>query len=149
MRIALWLHLLGVVVWVGGMLFAQMALRPAAQSLEPPQRLPMLAIALRRFFAWVALAVAAILATGFWMTALLGGFGRVATHVHVMTAVGLGMAVIFAWIVAVPFRALIVNAAEGKWPAAGAAMASIRTLVGINLVLGLVTLTVAVLGQGA
>ena len=45
------LHLLGVVVWVGGMFFAHMALRPAAtELLEPPQRLPLLQATLMRFF---------------------------------------------------------------------------------------------------
>ena len=40
MSIALSLHVLFVVIWVGGMFFAYMALRPAAvNTLEPPLRL--------------------------------------------------------------------------------------------------------------
>ena len=42
MQIARWLHLLGVVVWVGGMFFAHMALRPSVLALNPPERLPLL-----------------------------------------------------------------------------------------------------------
>ena len=41
MRIALWLHLLATVVWVGGMFFAHVALRPAVAALPPPVRLPL------------------------------------------------------------------------------------------------------------
>ena len=42
MAIAIALHLLAAVIWVGGMFFAYMALRPAAASLlEPPLRLPL------------------------------------------------------------------------------------------------------------
>ena len=55
MQVARWLHLLGVVVWVGGMFFAHMALRPALpRRSQPPQRLPLLAATLSRFIAWVA-----------------------------------------------------------------------------------------------
>ena len=40
MGLAVLLHVLSVVVWVGGMFFAYMFLRPvAAAELEPPQRL--------------------------------------------------------------------------------------------------------------
>jgi uncharacterized membrane protein len=148
MQIALWLHLLGVVVWVGGMFFAHMALRPAVALLEPPLRLPLLAVALRQFFGWVAIAVGVIVATGFWMIALLGGFSRVPPAVHLMTGIGLAMAAIFAWILAGPFRTLRQAVAESRWPAGGTAMSRIRMGVGINLILGLVTLTIAMLGHG-
>ena len=33
------LHVLAVVLWVGGMAFAHFFLRPALATLEPPQRL--------------------------------------------------------------------------------------------------------------
>jgi uncharacterized membrane protein len=148
MQVASWLHVLGVVVWVGGMFFAHMALRPAVQMLEPPQRLRLLATTLRGFFGWVKLAVVAILASGFWMIALLGGFGRVAPYVHLMTGIGLVMAGIFAWIVAVPFRVLRQAVGDARWPEAGKAMGRVRMLVGVNLILGLVTLTIAMLGRG-
>ena len=38
LSIALTLHLLSAVVWVGGMFAAYLCLRPAAGPLEPPQR---------------------------------------------------------------------------------------------------------------
>ncbi len=145
MHIALWLHLLGVVVWVGGMFFAHMVLRPAVQSLPPPVRLPLLAGIVARFFAWVALAVVAILASGFGLVAMHGGFSAVGPGVHTMTALGLVMALVFLVIVAGPFRGLRAGVAAGDWPRAGAAMGRVRLLVLVNLVLGLATLTVAVL----
>ena len=65
MRLTLLIHLLAVVVWVGGMFFAHFCLRPvAAAQLPPPQRLPLLSAVLGRFFAIVGVAVAAILLTG-------------------------------------------------------------------------------------
>lgn len=148
MRIALWLHILGTVVWVGGMFFAHAALRPAVQMLPPPQRLPLMAATLGAFFRWVAAAIVLILVSGFFMIFAAGGFGMFGAYVHVMIALGLVMAVIFAVIVAMPFPRLRAGVAAADWATAGAALAQVRRLVGINLVLGLGTITVAILGHG-
>jgi uncharacterized membrane protein len=147
MRIALWLHLLAMVVWVGGMFFAHVALRPALQSLPPPVRLRLIAATLTTFLAWVAAAVAIIIATGFVMIVALGGFGTVGLYVHVMTALGVVMALIYGFIVAVPFPRLRSAVAREAWEVAGANMTMVRRLVAVNLVLGLITLTIAILGH--
>ncbi|WP_265945652.1 hypothetical protein [Dechloromonas sp. A34] len=71
--ILLLLHLSGVIVWIGGMFFAQFCLRPvAASQLPPPQRLPLLAAVLGRFFTAVALSIVAILGSGFASMAATG-----------------------------------------------------------------------------
>lgn len=147
MRIALWLHILGTVVWVGGMFFAHVALRPAAAQLPPPQRLTLMAATLATFFTWAGGAIVAILASGFTMIFATGGFTGFGAHVHLMTAMGLVMSVIYAAIVALPFPRLRAAVAAGEWERAGAALAQVRRLVSINLVLGLATLTVAILGH--
>jgi uncharacterized membrane protein len=149
MSLALLVHLLAAVVWVGGMAFAHFALRPAAAVLEPPQRLALMAATLARFFAWVAASVVAILASGFGLVALAGGFGAVGGHVHAMTALGLAMAAIFAWVRFVPFPRLGGAVAGSDWPAGAAALGSVRRLVAVNLALGMLTIVVAVLGRGA
>ncbi|MDH5284998.1 MAG: CopD family protein [Betaproteobacteria bacterium] len=148
MRIAVWLHLLSTIVWVGGMFFAHVALRPAAQQLPPPQRLALMAATLATFFRWVGAAVAIIIVTGFMMIFGAGGFARFGAHVHAMSALGLLMAAIYGFIVAVPYPRVRAGVDAGQWEAAGAALAQVRRLVGINLILGLVTVTVAVLGHG-
>ena len=52
------LHILAAVIWVGGMFFAWMILRPAlGASLEAPQRLQLWSAVFPRFFVWVWLAV--------------------------------------------------------------------------------------------
>ena len=140
MQFARWLHVMGVVVWVGGMFFAHMALRPAVQSLAPPERLALLAAALSRFIAWVAVAIVAILASGFAMMAMMSGFGL---HVHAMTALGLAMMAIYAYIVVVPLRILRGAVSAQDWPRAGPAVQRIRQLVAVNLVLGVVVSAVA------
>ena len=52
--ILLFLHLTGVAVWVGGMFFAWVCLRPvAAVQLQPPARLSLWLAVFARFFPWV------------------------------------------------------------------------------------------------
>jgi uncharacterized membrane protein len=147
MRITLWLHLLATVVWVGGMFFAHVALRPAVATLPPQVRLPLMAATLTAFFQWVGAAVATIVITGFVMVVAMGGFTAVGGHIHLMTLLGVLMALIFGYVVAVPFQRFRVALAATALEAAGAALAQVRRLVGINLILGLVTITIAVLGH--
>jgi uncharacterized membrane protein len=144
MQFARWLHVMGVVVWVGGMFFAHTALRPSVQALAPPERLPLLAATLSRFIAWVAVAIVAIVATGIAMIFMLD---RVALYVHAMTAIGLAMMAVYGYIVAVPLRILRGGVAARDWPRAGPAMQRIRQLVAVNLVLGIVVIAVAYLAR--
>ncbi|MEO8487979.1 MAG: CopD family protein [Betaproteobacteria bacterium] len=149
MAIARWLHLMGVVVWIGGMFFAHLALRPAALALPPPARLALMSTTLSRFLAWAGVAVVAILGSGAWMAMPMGGLGALGVSVHAMTAIGLVMALVYAYIVAAPYRTLRTEVAASHWEAAGAAMATIRRLVALNLALGLLTIAIAVLGRAA
>lgn len=147
MDIARWLHLLGVAVWVGGMFFAYMALRPAAVAvLEPPLRLPLWHQTLRRFFLWVWVAVVLILVSGLHMMAALGGHGAPA-YAWVMLVIGIAMMLIFAHVFFAPYRRLGRAVAAADWKAGGAALGQIRKLVGLNLILGLITITVASVGR--
>lgn len=140
------LHLAGVVVWLGGMFFAHYCLRPvAAQQLPPPQRLPLLAAVLGRFFIAVAVSIVAILGSGFALIAATG-FAAAPWPWHLMMGIGLAMAVIFGVIVLRFYPRLQAGVAAQDWPAAGAAMDRIRRLVAINLVLGTATVVVAALG---
>jgi uncharacterized membrane protein len=148
MDIARFVHVLGALIWVGGMFFAYTALRPAAAALlEPPQRLPLWQETLRRFFFWVWLSVAALLASGLWMIALLGGFGAAALHVHLMFGLGVVMMLIFGHVYLSPYRRLTRYVEQKDWKAAGAALGQIRKLVALNLVLGIVTVAVGTAGR--
>lgn len=140
------LHLVGVIVWVGGMFFAHVCLRPvAAVQLPPPQRLPLLAGVLARFFAAVTVTIAAIIASGLALMAI-PGFARAPLHWHLMMTMGLVMAAIFALIALYFFPRLRRGVAAADWPAAGAAMNRIRQLVATNLLLGALTVAIATLG---
>lgn len=134
-RIAIILHLLAAVVWVGGMAFAHLALRPAlVETLDPPQRLAVLVATLRRFLRSAGIAVLVILATGIYLLASVpGGYPPA---VHAMAAIGVVMAGVYAVIRAAVFPGLVTAVEHKEWPRAGALAGRIRTLVAANLVLG-------------
>ena len=142
----LFLHLISVTVWVGGMFFAYVCLRPVvAAQLQPPQRLPLWAAVFARFFPWVWLAVVLIPVSGLGVIFQVG-WGSAPPHWHAMLALGVVMMLIFAHIYFAPFPRLCQGVAAMDWPKAGAALNQIRKMVGINLALGLLTITVATLG---
>lgn len=149
MLIAISLHLLAVVVWVGGMFFAYMALRPvAATLLEPPQRLPLWSQTFARFFPWVWAAVILLPVTGYWMILyVFGGFSGLALYIHIMQAVGIVMILIFLHVYFAPYQRLRKAVQAGNFTAAGKQLATIRKLIGLNLILGLTLIVVASSGR--
>lgn len=142
------IHLLAALIWVGGMFFAYVVLRPAAvEVLEPPQRLRLWEVVFRRFFVWVWGAVATLLASGLYLVYLYGGIAHVARHIHIMLAMGLAMMVIYGYVFFacyVPFSLLV---SKQHWKEAGEMLGKIRKLIAVNLTLGMLTVCVAVLGK--
>lgn len=138
----LFVHLAGAIVWIGGMVFAQFCLRPAAaQTLAPPQRLPLMAAALERFLHLVTLAVLALLASG---GALLGAPQAAPAAWLAMAALGVVMALVFVLVRWVQFPRLQRHVAAAAWPQAAQAMDAVRRLVAVNLVLSVATVAAAV-----
>ena len=142
----LFLHVIAVTVWVGGMFFAYVCLRPvAATQLEPSQRLTLWAAVFARFFPWVWLALVLILSSGLAVI-FQTGWGRAPLHWHVMLTLGVVMMMIFVHLYFSPFPRLQQGVAATDWSKAGAALNQIRKMVGINLLIGLLTIAVATLG---
>ncbi|HUX92062.1 MAG TPA: CopD family protein [Gallionellaceae bacterium] len=143
------IHLLAIVVWVGGMFFAYVVLRPsAAEILQPPERLRLWDKVFSQFFNWVWLAVSLVLISGFYMIYLFGGFSNLSLYINLMLGMGLVMTMIYVYVFFkcyVPFNRLV---AKQEWPAAGAMLATIRKLVALNLTIGLLTVAVAIIGRG-
>jgi len=139
MPISMGLHLISTVVWVGGMFFAHMILRPVTTDvLEPPLRLTLWCDALTRFFSWVWISIIILLITGYWIVfAAFGGQDGMGMHVILMQLIGIPMFLIFMHIYFAPFKRLKNAVIIQDWPGAGAQLAMIRKLVGINLLLGL------------
>src|ERR1700755_2450910 len=90
--VALIVHALSAVVWVGGMFFAHQVLRPATGALDPRPRLLLWSRVLGRFFAWVIAAIVLLLASGYVMVfAVFGGLGKIGLHVNLMQGIGILM----------------------------------------------------------
>lgn len=146
MILSLFLHILGVVVWVGGMFFAYMALRPVAASvLEPPLRLTLWAGVFDKFFPWVWASVALILLSGLYLLKLLAGAAPL--YAYAMLALGVVMMLIFGHVYFSPYKKLKRAVAAQDWKAGGAALGLIRQLIGLNLSIGLATIAVVFLGK--
>ena len=143
----LFLHISSAAIWVGGMFFAYQCLRPvAAQQLAPPERLRLWQAVLARFFAWVWIAVVLLPLSG--LATLLGvGMRNAPLHWHLMLLTGTLMIAIFVGVYLLPYRALVRAVQVQDWPAGGQALASIRRLVGTNLLLGLTTIGIATAGR--
>ena len=139
------LHVLAAVLWVGGMAFALLVLRPSLAVLEPAARIALHRGVFRRFFLIVWHAMPTLLLTGYAMLfGVWGGFAAAPWTVHVMHAIGLVMAGVFVWIVIGPWAVL--RRAEALADAAAAAE-RIRRLVLLNLVLGIVVVLIAGLAR--
>ena len=144
------LHILSIVIWVGGMFFAYAVLRPsAAEILQPPERLKLWDKVFSRFFNWVWLAVILVLASGIYMILLYGGMALVPRYIHVMLLLGIVMMLIFGHVYFSGYKKLGHMVLAQEWQKAGAMLAQIRKLVAVNLSLGLLTIAVAILGKMA
>ena len=146
----LFAHVLGVVVWVGGMFVLHFAVRPSAARLtDPSARLTFLSSALGRFMAWAALAIVFVLGSGLAMILIGGGFRNAHLSVHLMFAVGLVMMAVYLHIRFAPFKRMRTAVMAGDWATAGANLDMVRKMVLINLVLGILTIAIATIGRAA
>lgn len=141
------LHLASVALWVGGMFFAYVCLRPsAAELLDPPHRLRLWQRVFARFFVWVWGAVILIPVSGLAMIARVG-FDAAPLNWHLMLMVGLAMIAIYLYVFFGPYAELKRAVAAEEWKAGGDALGRIRKAVGINLWLGFLTIATATLGR--
>jgi uncharacterized membrane protein len=145
---ALVLHALSAVVWVGGMFFAHQVLRPAAAALDPRPRLLLWERVLGRFFAWVIAAIVLLLGSGYAMVfAVFGGFGKVGLHVNLMQGLGILMMLLFFHLYFAPWRRFRRAVGREDWAEGGRWLGQIRTIVTINLVLGLIVVAIGSSGR--
>ena len=146
------LHVLSIILWVGGMAFTLFALRPALGALEPPARIRLMHDVLARFFNLVLVAALLTLVSGLWM------IGRVAKAASqsgagfdmpiswtVMATLGIVMIALFGHIRFALFKRVRRALQAGDWAAGAAALEAIRTWVGLNFILGVATVCIILL----
>jgi uncharacterized membrane protein len=142
--IAKFFHLIGAIVWLGGMAFVIFAFRPAITTqLQAPLRLLLLSQTLTRFFMLVWLSIALLLVTGL---AMLANVGMKAAPLgwHLMFGIGLLMFLVFGHIYFGPFRRLKLATSASDWPQAGLQAGKVARLVWVNFVLGWVAIAAVV-----
>ncbi|MCM2464369.1 DUF2269 family protein [Pseudomonas sp. CG7] len=133
------LHLLAALIWVGGMFFAWMILRPAAMTaLEGPARLKLWVEVFQRFFVWVWVAVVLLPISGVGLIHLrFAGFETAPRYVQIMMGLYIVMTALFIRIQGLQLPVLRNAVTAQDWPAGAAVLGRIRRLVGINLLIGL------------
>lgn len=141
--IALFLHVTAVVVWVGGMTFAHVCLRPALADLSPQLRMPVSEGVFGRFFNLTALAIVLILLSGGFLMQRFGGI-EAPWPIFGMALTGVLMMLVYAYIRFAVYPRLRRAVQAQKWPEGAKALASIRRMVLFNLVLGYLTIAMAV-----
>lgn len=146
------LHVLSIIVWIGGMVFTQFFLHSAVGRLEPPVRLRLMHDALGRFFQAVLAASLLTLASGVWMlgrsakqVVQSGGSFQMPLAWTVMAALGVVMVAIFMYIRFALYRRLARAVTASDWASGEAALARIRHWVAVSLGLGVLVLLVTLL----
>jgi uncharacterized membrane protein len=134
------LHLLCAVLWVGGMFFAYVVLRPSLAAIEAPQRMLLHTQVFRKFFLVIWHVMPVILVTGFGMIALRWDLANAPWQIHTMMGLGLVMAAVFLAIYFGPYRQFRRTTDRNRM---ASSLDNIRKLIGVNLILGLLTVIVA------
>ncbi|MBI6683856.1 CopD family protein [Pseudomonas viridiflava] len=144
------LHLLAALVWVGGMFFAWMVLRPAIiAALEGPSRLKVWVQVFPRFFVWVWAAVIVLPITGIGMIQLnFTSFETAPRYVQIMMGLYVVMVALFLRIHSLQLPELQRAVEAEQWSEGAAALGRIRRLVGINLIIGLAVVVIAAARPG-
>jgi len=139
--IAIAVHVIAAVVWIGGLFFAYVVLRPSLLDLDPPSRLQIWAGVFKRFFPWVWLTIVVLMISGYWLIFdWFKGFATTPGYVHLMHLIGWVMALLFAYLYFKIYPHFVRAVQQQDWPAGGAALNRIRRIVLTNLVLGFILL---------
>jgi uncharacterized membrane protein len=142
------LHALAATFWVGGMLFAYGFLRPSLGPLAAAERLRLWRRVFARFLPAVAVAIAVLIVTGYLLLfGHYGGFAHAGLHVHLMHLTGWLMFLLFAWLLARPWRSFRAAVDAGRLEAAAPELDRIRRIVAVNLGLGLLTVAIGAGGR--
>ena len=144
------LHVLAALIWVGGMFFAWMILRPAAiAALEGPARLKLWVEVFQRFFVWVWIAVVILPISGVGLLQMrFNGFETAPRYVQIMMGLYIVMVALFIRIQSLQLPELRKAVEAQAWAEGAVVMGRIRRLVGCNLIVGLVLVTIAAARPG-
>ena len=143
------IHGMAAVAWVGGIFFAYMALRPAANAtLQPPQRVRLWQSAYRHFFPWVWGMISLLLLTGYAdLFMRFGGVTNDALYLKLMHGIGLLMVAFFAYLYFGLYRKLSKAVISDDVKGAAAVMMKMRPVMATNLILGMLLTAIGIGGS--
>ena len=146
--IAITLHVIAVIVWIGGMFLGVVAIRPALAELDVPSRARLFAGIVGRFLPWVWAAMVTLLGSGFYMvsTSFDGGISGTPWFVRLMMGLGLFMMMLMGHVSFWPYRRLKRALAAKDDALAARAMKQMGLLMTASLALGLIVILVAMMG---
>lgn len=130
------IHLAAAILWMGGMGFMLLALRPAVLTLDGPVRAKLMLTVWRRFFTVVGISIVVLLLTGGHLFVTDMQVGAATPGKHIMAGVGMLMFLLFGHIVFGGYRKYARALTAGDTATAQRAAGSIHTLVVINFGLG-------------
>jgi uncharacterized membrane protein len=132
------IHLLCVVLWVGGMAFLLLTLRPGLNTLDPAARLMLQGVVFRRFFRTIWQVMPMAIISGLLLLILSYSHQALPWEVMVMQTGGVLMAAIFVGMVLVPNKRFQEKLAAGT--ATHADVVPIRRLIWLSLGIGAIIL---------
>jgi uncharacterized membrane protein len=145
--VAITLHIIAVIVWVGGLFLSVVALRPTLDGMEPQAAARIWVGVLGRFLPWVWGAIAVILASGIYMVFnSYDDFAHAPWFVQFMMGVGLIMMAAMGHLTFAPFKRLRRAVAGNDAVAAAKAMRQVRIIMGVALALGIAVVIVIMSG---
>jgi uncharacterized membrane protein len=144
------LHVLAALVWVGGMFFTWMIVRPAViAALQGPARLQLWLQILPRFFTWVWIVVVLLPITGVGMIQLqFPSFDTAPRYVQVMIGLYVVMTALFMRVHSLQLPELRQAVQAEQWPEGVAVLGRMRRMMAVNLLLGLAVVAIAAARPG-
>ncbi len=143
-----WFHILAAVVWVGGMVFNLLVVRPSMSVVDPPQRLKLADGILRRFIPVVWMSVGLLVFTGLLMTLkrvasfeilLKTVYGNLLILKLVVVTLMISIVVLIRYSLLPRFESLI----DSQSRELNKVLGQMVTLVKVNLALGILVLLLA------
>lgn len=145
--IAITAHVLAVIVWIGGMFFGVVALRPAMRGMDTLPAARFWCTVLGRFLPWVWAAIVVLLASGFYMVFNgFGGFSDLPWFIQFMMGIGIFMMMLVGHVTFSAFKKLKRAVAAEDAALTAKPLRQIRLIMDVNLVLGLLIVIVIMSG---
>jgi uncharacterized membrane protein len=148
MIVALPLHILAIVVWLGGLFCMSVMVSPAGRDLDATAIAFHWQRVLARFFTWAWIALLLIVATGIALVQVrFGGFSNMPALHRANTAIGVPAIALFAYVFLVPWRRYCRSIAKSEWSAAERLLGHVRIVLAIILVLGVVASVISIVDR--